>query len=326
MKGSLFLYLLLALVPAVLVAFVAPASAALPVAAIGFGALLWWIVRRIQRFEEVASQLARRDLQARIGDAGNDELGRLGSVLDQMAESLLEARERARAADLERWQLIGDITHELATPLTSIRGYAETLGDPAVPTSEEEREEFLENIQEEARRMELLIEDLFEMVRLESGKVGLRSEVLDWAALCRNTVARFQPKFERAGLTLVSGDFPDQAWIEADGRRMEQVLENLLINAVRYVPLGGTVWVSMTASGEHHRLKVMDDGPGFPAGDLEHVFDRFYRGNLTESFPGSGLGLAIVKELIERHGGTVAASNREPRGAVLEIDLPANLA
>ena len=73
---------------------------------------------------------------------------------------------------------------------------------------------------------------------------------------------------------------------------------------------------------EHHRLKVMDDGLGFPAGDLEHVFDRFYRGNLTESFPGSGLGLAIVKELIERHGGTVSASNREPRGAVLEIDLP----
>ncbi|MEM8933211.1 MAG: HAMP domain-containing sensor histidine kinase [Acidobacteriota bacterium] len=173
----------------------------------------------------------------------------------------------------------------------------------------------------------MLILDLFEMARLESGTVTMRDERLDWAALTRHTIERYEPKFDRVGLTLIDSGCPTHAWVEADGRRMEQVLENLLINAVRYVPTGGTVWMSMAAQktdeGDRFRLEVVDDGPGFPPSDLDKVFDRFYRGNLTESFPGSGLGLAIVKEIVERQGGTVEAANRRPAGAVLAISLPA---
>ena len=324
---SLYLSLLSALVPAFASAlFLPPWGVAL--ACLGC-AWVWlgFLVRRLRSFESLARRLARRDLEARVEDPGDDELGRLAEGLNHMAESLLEARERVRALDTQRWQLLADITHELATPLTSIRGYTETLQDPDVPISETEQGEFLVNIQEEARRMELLIEDLFEMVRLESGKIRLRTELLDWSALCRHTLERFQPKFSKVGLRLIDDGILGPAWVEADGRRMEQVLENLLTNAVRYVPGGCTVWVSLTEvplteAPSFFELRVQDDGPGFPASDLEMVFDRFYRGNLTESFPGSGLGLAIVKEIVERHEGSVSASNREPTGAALAVRLP----
>ena len=258
----------------------------------------------------------------------------VGFLIFLLADGLLVSRTRAEAtmkseleaADQQRRQLVADITHELATPLTSIRGYTETLQNPDVPTTEDERQEFLSHILDEARRMELLIQDLFEMARLEAGKVRMQDEPLDWAALCRHTVARFEPKFERAGLSLIDDGGLEEARIEADGRRMEQVLENLLVNAVRYVPEGGTVRVSMsramTDQGPGFRLEVRDDGPGFPPQDLEHVFDRFYRGEVTESFPGSGLGLAIVKEIVELQGGMVKAGNQKPTGAVLAVLMP----
>ena len=253
-----------------------------------------------------------------------------------VAAELEEARQRLESQDAERRRLLADITHELATPLTSIRGYAETLQNPEIHLDPEERTSYLGNILEEARRMELLIQDLFEMARLESGSARLRPELLDWAALCRHSVARFQPKFERAGLTLsYEGPGPGgpEAWLRADGRRLEQVLENLLVNAVRYVPEGSAVVVVIEPCREDgaegsarppcHRLQVLADGPGFPPRDLDRIFDRFYRGELPESFPGSGLGLAIVKELVELQGGRVSAANRRPTGAQLTVTLPA---
>ena len=327
---TLFQALFVAFVPVFMAsAFLDPLTVA-GIAAVVSTIGVWLLVRRIRRFQSLAARIARRDLEARLQDPGPDELGQLGTALNEMAESLWQAREKVSQLDAQRWRLLADITHELATPLTSIRGYTETLQDPDVPISEDEKREFLVHIQEESRRMELLIQDLFEMVRLESGKVRLRTEELDWAALVRHTVARFRPKLAKAGLTLkltseLTSEFQedrDEAWVEADGRRMEQVLENLLTNAVRYVPSGCEVLVILSRHGDVFRLTVEDDGPGFPEEDLELVFDRFYRGNLTESFPGSGLGLAIVKEIVERHDGRVWAANRSPQGAILTVELP----
>ena len=164
-----------------------------------------------------------------------------------MTERLAEVREELRRADEQRSRLLADITHELSTPLTSIRGYVETLLDPAVPTSPEERAGYLRDVLEEALRLDLLIHDLFDLVRLEAGASALAPVRLDWAALCRNTTRRFEPRFREAGLTLRWEREPGEAWVRADGRRMEQVVENLLVNALRYVPAGGTVALSPRA-------------------------------------------------------------------------------
>jgi two-component system sensor histidine kinase ResE len=174
--------------------------------------------------------------------------------------------------------------------------------------------------------MDLLIQDLLELTRLEAGAVSLATERLDWTALCRNTMQRFEPRFRAAGIQFLWDGPADETWLHADGRRLEQVLENLLVNVLRYVPKGGTVALSLEPVADaklpRFRLTVSDDGPGFPAADLPHVFDRFYRADLARSTGGSGLGLAIVQEIIRHHGGTVLAENRAPSGARIVVDLP----
>lgn len=288
------------------------------------------LVRRLRAMEVLAARVAKGDLTVRIADRSGDEIGRLAEQLDRMAERLSEARAQLDANEQQRRQLFADITHELATPLTSIRGYAETLLDPGVPTSDEERARYVRGLLEESRRLDLLIRDLFELARLEAGAASLTREALDWAALCRNTVERFLPRFHKAGLRLKWRESAAEAWIEADGRRMEQVLENLLVNELRYVPEGGEVEVALERAGGngYYRLRVSDDGPGIPEHELPLVFGRFYRGGGPRavgaaSDQGSGLGLAIVREIVERHGGIVRAEPNAPRGLAISIELPA---
>ena len=291
--------------------------------------LLRLLVRRLRAIETLAARVAEGDLSVRIADPSGDEIGRLAERLDHMAQSLFEARERVEQSDRQRRQLFADITHELATPLTSIRGYAETLLDPQVNVSGDERGRFVRGVLEEARRLDRLIRDLFDLARLEAGATQLQRERLDWVALCRNTAERFSARFSDAGLRMEWGETIPEAWIHADGHRMEQVLENLLGNALRYVPVGGKVALSLTGTNGAgtYRLRVDDDGPGLSNEELSHVFERFYRapgarGSASRDGGGSGLGLAIVREIVERHGGSVRAEATRPHGLAITIELP----
>lgn len=300
----------------------------LPVAVLVAGTagliLFRMLIRRVRAMDVLALRVTEGDLTARIPDTGSDEIGRLGASLNRMTESLSEARARIDADDRQRRQLLADISHELATPLTSIRGYAETLLDPRVPVSEGEEKTYLKHVLAGAERMDMLISDLFDLTRLEAGAIELATERLDWTDLCRHTLERFLPRFRDAGLTLEWSGPRDPAWVIADGRRLEQALDNLLVNALRYVPEGGTVELSLTAREGGFRLTVADDGPGIPPEALPHVFDRFYRADPARSSEGSGLGLAIVQEILRRHGGAVRAEARSPRGTAFYLDLPAS--
>ncbi len=308
----------------------------LPVAALVAGgagfALFRVLSRRLRRLEDHAERVASGDLSARIADPGSDELGRLGASLNAMTARLAEARLRVEEADGTRRRLLADVTHELATPLTSIRGYAETLLNPAVPMSAEERHSALDAIRDEAARMDRLVQDVLDLARLEAGAAMLEPEEIDWTALCRAAMRRFEHRFRESALTLrwrddprgvaPGGNAPDGIVVRADARRLEQVIDNLLSNALRYVPAGGAVSVSIEAHGEVARLRVEDDGPGFPSSDLPHVFDRFYRADAARAAGGSGLGLAIVREIARRHGGEVRAENHLPQGARIDFEIP----
>ncbi len=294
------------------------------------------LVRRLRTLEEFAQKVAAHDLTARIADDRGDEIGRLSGRFNEMAERLDEARARLQREEAQRRQLFADITHELATPLTSIRGYTETLLAPNVPVSDDERGRYLGNMLEETRRLDRLIRDLFDLARLEAGASPLERERLDWAALCRNVAQRFEPRFARAGLTLAWREGARDAWVSADGHRLEQVIENLLQNALRYVPAGGTVTLSLAPAALEEgaagfRLTVEDDGPGAPPEEIERLFERFYRAaarprnEAAEAREGSGLGLAIVREIVRRHGGEARASARTPRGLAIAVELPAGL-
>jgi signal transduction histidine kinase len=288
------------------------------------------LVRRLRAMEALAARVAEGDLTVRVSDKSGDEIGRVAEGLDRMTDRLASARARLEENERQRRQLFADITHELATPLTSIRGNAETLLDPAIPLTPEERDRYLRGIREEARRLDRLTRDLFDLARLEAGASRLAPEPLDWAALCRNTIERFQPRFQNAGLALEWRGPEREAWIEADGHRLEQVLENLLANALRYVPSGGRVDVGLASldGTDHFELRVEDDGPGIEASDLPELFERFYRApgakpaRGQDQLDGSGLGLAIVRAIAEQHGGSVAAATRIPHGLSISVTLP----
>ncbi len=293
--------------------------------AVGGGLLLFRsIVRRIQALETLATRVSEGDLTARVAPGRPDELGRLGKRLNHMTGSLAEARDRLQAVDSQRRRLLGDISHELATPLTSIRGYTETLLNPDVPVTETERARYLDSVLAEAHRMDLLIQDLLDLARLESGAVTMECERLDLAALAGNTLDRLAPRFEAAGLQLVWAPRTRTAEVEGDGRRLEQVLDNLLANALRYVPSGGRVEVRVDTDpvGGTVSLSVADDGPGIPEAELPLVFDRFYRADPARVAGGTGLGLAIVREIARAHGGEITAHANPPRGVLFRLVLP----
>ncbi len=278
------------------------------------------LTRRLQALEDQASRISRGDLQGRIGDLGRDEIGRLGERFDAMTVNLARAREIISANDRQRRQLLADISHDLATPLTSIRGFTETLQNSDLSLSATEQARYLGHVGEEARRMALLIDDLLELSRLEAGSIPLQKEKLDLASLCKNILERYAERFTAAELTLTGDGLSSAQWIDADGRRMEQVVENLLSNALRYVPAGESVGISVTGDlPDKVILRIWDSGPGFAEPDLPHVFDRFYRADGARSGEGSGLGLAIVKEIVFQHGGEISASNRSDGGAVIEL-------
>jgi signal transduction histidine kinase len=239
-----------------------------------------------------------------------------------MTASLEAARDEVEAVEGERRQLLADISHDLATPLTAIRGYAETLLDPGVELSDDDRQRYLRDVLHASERMDRLLADLLELGRLEAGTIELAPVELDLTALARHSVDRLRPLFEREGLRL-DWTGPDEAVeVHADGLRLEQVLDNLLGNALRHVPRGGRVEVGVRREAGRAVLTVTDDGPGFDPDDLSRVFDRFYRGDRSRSTPGTGLGLAIVREIVERHEGAVRAENVAPRGARLVVELP----
>jgi signal transduction histidine kinase len=289
----------------------------------GAGGLLIFrmIAKRLAALEDLAGRVAAGRFDARVSDTGADEIGRLGARLNEMTEHLETARRRQVAEEGVRRQLLADISHELATPLTAIRTQAETMLDTGVPLTDEERRAYLRGVLEESDRMNRLIQDLLELTRLEAGAAALELEPLDAVALAGHVVSRFKPRYQAAGLALHWDGPDDPATVTVDGRRLEQVIENLLMNGLRHVTAGGTVRVGVTRSPGWLALTVADDGPGIPTADRERIFDRFYRADASRSVPGSGLGLAIVREIVNRLGGRIRAE-AAGTGTAFVVELP----
>jgi signal transduction histidine kinase len=279
------------------------------------------VARRLGRLEASVRRVAAGELDTRVGEAGGDEIGRLGASFNAMAERLEESREQILEADRQRRRFLADVTHDLATPLTTIRGYAETLLDPNVPKTDEEKLGYVRFIHEEALRMDGLVTDLLDLARVESGAVRLDCERLDLAVLATAAVERARSAFVAAGLRIEGPSAGSAVTIDGDRSRIEQVFDNLLNNAIQHVPSGSTVRVRVASNGEA-LLIVEDDGPGFPAEDLPHVFERFYRGNHARPAGGTGLGLAIVRGIARAHGGDAQAENPTQGGARVVVRFP----
>ncbi len=286
------------------------------------GILTWYITRPIKSLVKGAHQVAQGNLAYRVDAKSKDELGDLGRSFNSMAADL----ERA---EMERRRMIADITHELRTPLTVIEGTVDGIQDGVF----EADKEHLDAIKEQTALLARLAADLRDLSMAESGQLKLQLAVTDMIDMVRRRISNYAVPAQEKGIELVP-QLPEEApQVEADPVRMEQVLGNLMANAIRHTPAGGRIIISARETGSNvvHGIKgpslvvsVADSGEGISPEHLPHVFERFYRVEASRSRGegGTGLGLAIVKQMVEAHGGKVWAESEIGKGSTFYVALP----
>jgi signal transduction histidine kinase len=231
--------------------------------------------------------------------------------------------EALRAADRMRRQMLADVSHELKTPLTSMRGYVETLRGHDKALDAETRDRYFATLEHKTLRLDRLVKDLVDVSRLENGVIDLQPRVFSTARLFEHVRSRHQAEIERHAVDARIEVSPAADQIVADPDRLEQAVENLFANALRHTPDGGRIVLAAHVANGRAALAVTDSGVGIPPEHLPYVFDRFYKVDSARASVsgGSGLGLSITKAIVERHGGTVAVASA-PGSTTFTITLP----
>lgn len=226
-----------------------------------------------------------------------------------------------RRLELVRREFVANVSHELKTPLASIRALADTLEAGAIDDPEVSGE-FLSRIVFEVDRLNGLVEELLDLGRLESGRLSLDYRAVAPAALIERTVARLQHQIDNAGLTIEVDTDPALSPAIIDGARVEQVLINLIQNAIKFTPAGGSILIRATEAGGWLRIEVIDTGVGIHEDELPRLFERFYKSDRARRSSGTGLGLAIAKHIVLTHGGQIGVKSVVGRGSTFTVELP----
>ena len=274
---------------------------------------------QLRALEDAARRLGEGDLTARAPAIGGDEVAAVAHAFNHMAGELSSRQAELLEADRIRRQLLADVSHELMTPLTAIRGYAETLSLAPFAPASAEGQRAVRIIHEEGERIERLVGDLLDLARFEAGGISLARDTVAVPDLFSRVVERHSRAAEDKGVVLETRLTDSNLIVIGDAHRLEQALQNLASNALRHTPPGGRVSLSAERADGSVRIQVTDTGAGIPAEHLAHVFDRFYKADPSRSRSGSGLGLSIVKAIVERHGGTVSVQSTPGVETVFEI-------
>lgn len=277
-------------------------------------AFAYTLLRPVRALTVAAQKLAEGDLSQRVMVQGSDELATLGHTFNQMADSLQQAEEARRA-------MTADIAHELRTPLAVQRANLEALQDGVYPLSADN----LVPVIDQNHLLTRLVDDLRTLALADADQIELERLPTDLVALVNRLVERFQPQAatQQVGLQVVPPPVPLPE-LQLDSIRIEQILTNLLSNALRYTPQAGRVDLQIDTSPKLVSVTIHDTGPGIPIEALPYIFGRFYRADKsrTRSEGGSGLGLAIARQLARAHGGDLTAANHPSGGAVFTLSLP----
>ncbi|HET9161900.1 MAG TPA: HAMP domain-containing sensor histidine kinase [Solirubrobacterales bacterium] len=293
-------------------------------AALLFTGLISSMRRPLEDLVEASGRLAGGDLDARVKIGGLSETATLGSAFNDMAGELQRRAGERDQLDRMKDEFVLTASHELRSPLTSVQGFAELLlleREKLSPSQAETVEVILDN----TRHLVRLLNDLLDLARSDAGRLTIKATPTEAGEVVEEAVRTMRAQFDAREQLLKLEAEADLPRIEADRDRIRQILVNLLTNANEYCPQGATIEVKARRAGADVEIDVIDDGPGIPAEQLEHIFERFSRGDAgeTQRVGGTGLGLAISKSLVELHGGTIEATSAAGQGATFSVRLPA---
>jgi signal transduction histidine kinase len=296
-------------------------------AALLFSGLISSMRRPLEELVDASGRLATGDLDARVRVGGLSETAALGSAFNEMADELQRRAGERDRLDRMKDEFVLTASHELRSPLTSVQGFAELLmleREQLTPKQVETVEIIIDN----TRHLVRLLNDLLDLARSDAGRLTIKPVPTDAAALIEDAVRTMRGQTEAAGQTLSEEVEEGLPPVRVDPDRIRQVLVNLLTNAHEYSPERASIRVAAARNGAELEISVKDDGPGIPPDQLEHIFERFTRGDagLTQRVGGTGLGLAISKSLVELHGGTLGAESAPGEGSTFRVRLPVGAA
>lgn len=302
---------------------------ALVVAAVAGGVLFSYLTRRLRRLAGVMESFRRSDFTrpVRLGGrrSGGDEIDTLTDTFEGMAERIIQQIRTLKQTDELRRELVANVSHDLRTPLASLTGYIETLQLKEGRLSESEREQYLDIARRQSERLGGLVEELFELARLESQDVEPELEPFPLPELIQDVVQGFRLEAERRSIRLDMRRPDEVPLVSADIGLIQRALQNLLGNALKHTEPGGRVSVSIEPGPDTVAVRVEDTGCGIPANELEQIFERFYQARTKgqPQPPVGGLGLAIVKRILELHGSTIEAASTVGEGTSFTFKLRA---
>ena len=284
------------------------------------------ISSELEDLRDSAQQLSQGDFSVRVDVEGRDEIAQLAAAFNQMAARLERSAEKERALEDARRNLVAWASHDLRTPLTSLRVMIDALCDGVV-TDPDTVSRYLQQSQAEVARMSKLIDDLFELTQLDVGHLELNFESIDLADLISDTLESFAAHAKALSLELEGsvGDKVDLVW--ADPEKLSRILDNLLSNALRYTPPGGKIILSAEDGDKSTIVEVKDTGTGIDPEHISRIFDPFYRGDKSRTRDdagqrGVGLGLAIAKGLVEAQGGKIRVVSQPGKGTAFQFSIP----
>jgi two-component system sensor histidine kinase BaeS len=277
----------------------------------------------LEELVDAAGRLASGDRSTRVEVGGLSETATLGAAFNEMAAELEQEASQRDQLDRLKDEFVLTASHELRSPLTSVQGFAELLmleRDSLTPKQVETVEIILDN----CRHLVRLLNDLLDLARSDAGRLGITPEPAELAPLIADAVKTMRGQTESAEQKLSERIEPNLPLVNVEADRIRQILVNLLTNAHEYSPAEASIEVTARAIGAEVEIAVTDTGPGIPETQLEHIFERFTRGDagLTQRVGGTGLGLAIAKSLVELHGGTIAAESTPGVGSTFSFRLP----
>lgn len=287
--------------------------------------VLWLLTGRLRELRTSMNAFRSGHREERAPVHGKDEVAALAQDFNYLAETVVAQVGKIRRSDRMRREMISNISHDLRTPVASLRGYLETCLAKDSGLAPEQRQEYLQSALCSTDRLGRLIDDLFELSKLESGEIRPQMESFPVAELVSDVVQKFRLQAEKRGVNLQARVPSGCSEVKGDIGLLERVLDNLVDNALRYTPSGGTVRVSIADQGDSVEVRVADTGCGIPKDELPRIFDRFYRVDKarTEDPGGTGLGLAIAKRILALHNSVIGVASRPEKGTTFAFELSA---